>query len=99
MRNDLIQHFIQSVGHFILKNEAHSPDDSDMTLVILCVTSLHRYIVTSLMLGKVTSLISYFSYFPQRLTLSPSLLTFLLLPSFVLCYIIWTELLNDTLQN
>jgi len=31
----------------ILKNEAHSPDDSDMTLVILCVTSLHRYIVNA----------------------------------------------------
>ncbi|KAK2573191.1 hypothetical protein P5673_002242 [Acropora cervicornis] len=37
----------QSVGHLILKNEAHSPDDSDMTLVILCVTSLHRYIVNA----------------------------------------------------
>lgn len=37
----------QSVGHFISKNEAHSPDDSDMTLVILYVTSLHRYIVNA----------------------------------------------------
>ena len=45
------------------------------------------------------SLISNFSYSPQRLTISSSLFTFLLLPSLVLSYIIWTELLNDTLQN
>lgn len=106
VRNDLIQQSFyndwpeaeisfQSVGHLILKNEAHSPDE---VIWRSSFCALHRYIVTSLMLGKVTSLISYFSYFPQRLTLSPSLLT-LLLPSFVLCYIIWTELLNDTLQN